>query len=207
MGWMSAEKKEPGLRTEIKVVLLSFLISLTAFFIGFVILLNSIFYRKFSFEVDRTREELFALRDKLFDLGKNGEVPFDSDGFELLWNTINGTIRYGDKLTLYNGIIETLFLKEESKEYFHDRYEESLQELNRISKAKLVEVHRELVGIIISHLIRSSILTHLFFWILGLIDTKSYDKITEQISVRTVEAEAYRRGKKEADSQSKTAYA
>ncbi len=46
------------------------------------------------------RQELFILRDRLFDDAARGPVPFDAPAYCLLRRTMNGFIRYGHRVTL-----------------------------------------------------------------------------------------------------------
>lgn len=46
------------------------------------------------------RAELFALRDQLFDDARSGRLRFDSPAYRELWDRLNGTIRYADRLNI-----------------------------------------------------------------------------------------------------------
>ena len=56
------------------------------------------------FAVERFRQEMFAIRDVLFDNAAAGLVGFDHPAYALLRDTINGLIRFGHRI----GIIEAL---------------------------------------------------------------------------------------------------
>ncbi len=49
---------------------------------------------------DKIREELFSLRDTLFQMAKQGEIEFDSKAYGRLRSSINATIRNAHKITL-----------------------------------------------------------------------------------------------------------
>lgn len=44
--------------------------------------------------LDNTRQRLFYIRDHLFEQAANGEVPFESDAYVMIRNTLNGMIQY-----------------------------------------------------------------------------------------------------------------
>lgn len=46
------------------------------------------------------RNQLFSLRDELFELGKSGQLAFDSQGYRAARQMINGMIRYAHDLSL-----------------------------------------------------------------------------------------------------------
>lgn len=54
------------------------------------------FYRRY--RVDQFRQRMFALRDQLFDFARSGEIQFDSPAYGILRTTMNGFIRFGERL-------------------------------------------------------------------------------------------------------------
>lgn len=58
------------------------------------------FYR--DYRIDVFRQKIFALRDELFDLARNGVIGFDDPAYGALRTTLNGLIRFADRI----GIIE-----------------------------------------------------------------------------------------------------
>jgi len=50
------------------------------------------------YRLDYFRQQLFALRDELFDLAREGELSFTDDVHRLTRGMLNGTIRFGHKL-------------------------------------------------------------------------------------------------------------
>lgn len=61
------------------------------------------------FRVDRLRQELFELRDELFDDAVNGRIAFDSPAYRATRAMLNGMIRFGHRISL-SGVTLTLCL-------------------------------------------------------------------------------------------------
>lgn len=51
--------------------------------------------------LDAFRQEMFIVRDELFDYAASGKIEFDSPAYRLLRQMMNGYIRYGHQLTFF----------------------------------------------------------------------------------------------------------
>jgi hypothetical protein len=51
--------------------------------------------------LDVFRQEMFALRDELFDYAAEGHIKFNDPAYRLLRQVMNGFIRYGHQLTFF----------------------------------------------------------------------------------------------------------
>ncbi len=60
-----------------------------------------VLYPKYA--IDRYRQEMFAIRDSLFDEAAVGRLAFDSDAYTMLRTLMNSHIRYAHRL----GLVET----------------------------------------------------------------------------------------------------
>ncbi len=49
--------------------------------------------------VDEYRQQLFAVRDELFNMAFRGEIPFDSEEYLCLRELLNGTIRFAHAMS------------------------------------------------------------------------------------------------------------
>lgn len=54
------------------------------------------------YRVDLVRQRLFALRDDLFELAREGVLTFDHPAYGLLRTTLNGFIRFGHRLRFWS---------------------------------------------------------------------------------------------------------
>jgi len=51
--------------------------------------------------LDSFRQQMFALRDELFDFAADGNIGFDEPAYRLLRQSMNGNIRYAHQLTFF----------------------------------------------------------------------------------------------------------
>jgi hypothetical protein len=51
--------------------------------------------------LDRFRQDMFAVRDELFDYGRSGKIRFSDPAYRLLRQLMNGFIRYAHQLTFF----------------------------------------------------------------------------------------------------------
>jgi len=61
--------------------------------------------------LDSFRQEMFALRDELFDYAASGKVGFDEPAYRLLRRSMNGFIRYAHQLTFFRLCITIIEIK------------------------------------------------------------------------------------------------
>jgi hypothetical protein len=59
--------------------------------------------------IDLFRQQMFAIRDELWDFAAEGKISFDDPAYTLLRQLMNGFIRYAHNLTLYRMLL--LFLQ------------------------------------------------------------------------------------------------
>jgi hypothetical protein len=72
-------------------------------------LLLSVLYR--DYRIDVFRENLFALRAELFDLARRGEIAFDHPAYVDLRTTINGWLRFADRISLLQVMLTARLVK------------------------------------------------------------------------------------------------
>ncbi len=58
--------------------------------------------------VDLFRQQMFALRDELFDFAADGKIKFDDPAYVLLRQLMNGFIRYAHNLTPFRTLMSFL---------------------------------------------------------------------------------------------------
>src|SRR5260370_14413210 len=60
--------------------------------------------------LDSFRQEMFIIRDELFDYAASGRISFNDPAYRLLRQLMNGFIRYGHQLTFFRlsmGVAQT----------------------------------------------------------------------------------------------------
>lgn len=134
-----------------------------------VALLAALWYVVFwlypDYQVDRYRQEMFALRDRLFDEALEGLVSFDHPAYGLLRGTINGFIRFAHRMSLPDVIILMLITKREDRcahdEYsFSARLERCLKDLPPHARERLTQLRRDMAHFTLSYLFKKSV----FMW-------------------------------------------
>jgi len=90
--------------------------------------------------VDAFREELFALRDSLFDLAADGVVPFRHPAYAQLRLLINGMIRFAHRLTFPTMIVAAITSRHAPPTEYA-AWQASVQELPAESRKRLLAIH------------------------------------------------------------------
>lgn len=117
------------------------------------------FYR--DYRVDTFRQKIFALRDNLFDDAAAGLISFDHSAYGLLRGTMNGLVRFGHKLSIFEVILLFLFLggpkgTRSDRMSFEKRLEDASQSLDEKTRNRINFYHRQMHKIILIHMIKSS---------------------------------------------------
>ncbi len=86
------------------------------------------------YEIDRVRQDLFEIRDELFDLARTRQhgFSFDAPVYHQLRSTINGHIRFAPTFDFVSALILSYLVKPDSRvsnTLFEDRWSEGLQAL------------------------------------------------------------------------------
>lgn len=71
--------------------------------VGMLWILITWFYR--SYRIDKFRADVFALRAELFDLAVRGDLEFDDPAYRQLRNTMNGFLRFADRLSILSSLL------------------------------------------------------------------------------------------------------
>lgn len=140
------------------------------------------FWLYLDYRIDSLRDELFALRAKLFDVAKNGEIDFDNPAYGMLRSYINSTIRYGHRLSFLQLMATTFFTRSDSlkKNYiqmYNDKWYHSLNKLDKETKDKLLGIRSEVqLNIVIQLILTSPVL---FFTLISFIVVLLLKKVSE----------------------------
>jgi hypothetical protein len=94
---------------------------------------------------DKFRNDLFAMRDRLFDLAATVPDGFKDPGYQYLRTTFNGFIRMADKVTPAHVFMGWLLATIEGEEESHDPYASSKM------KGYLLEAKTELGKRVVRH--------------------------------------------------------
>ncbi|MFZ0821265.1 MAG: hypothetical protein WAM91_14445 [Candidatus Acidiferrales bacterium] len=61
--------------------------------------------------LDQFRQDMFAVRDELFDYAASGKISFNDPAYRLLRQLMNGFIRYGHQLTFFRVCVTLVEIK------------------------------------------------------------------------------------------------
>ncbi len=128
------------------------------------------------YNVDAFRQKMFALRDELFDLAADGIISFDHPAYGMLRNVMNGMIRFGHRLSLFNWLlmVASQAYNAEQALSFSKRWEENTKDLSAEVKGKLVQYQQWMNLMVMRHLLTSSplLMLTIVFPLFGLISLK-----------------------------------
>lgn len=106
----------------------------------FLLLLLGLLYNRY--RVDKLRQELFAVRDELFDRARSGEIAFDSRSYTTARLIINGMIRFAHKISISELLLFRFLMPKGSAEYMQNR----VQQLFGVMSAEERALADEYVG-------------------------------------------------------------
>ena len=112
--------------------------------------------------IDIFRQELFKLRDDLFDKAADGLIDFDSDAYGMVRTTINGFIRFAEDLTISRFIISAIANRNHNHQKEHiERYSKNLNaamaKLNSYQRELVEQTYRKMHFSLAFYLVRSSL--------------------------------------------------
>ncbi len=116
--------------------------------------------------LDCFRQNMFSVRDELFDYAAAGNISFDDPAYTLLRHQMNGMIRYGHQLTLFRVLVTWAVraISGESNSFqWHDAWERALANLqSKEVRQQLEHFHSRSAEVAARHLVTGS----LFLWLL-----------------------------------------
>lgn len=137
------------------------------------------------YRLDALREDVFKLRDELFQFAASGAVGFETDAYKILRARMNAILRYAHLLTMTRLMVYVL-RPHPAKGGDLILWERSLELIPSVqAQQKLNEVNYSLVVAILRHLIfRSLVLYFLTRPILGYVELR--DLVTKRVFSKKV---------------------
>lgn len=152
---------------------------------------------------DLFRQQMFALRDELFDFAADGKIGFDEPAYVLLRHLMNGFIRYAHNLTPYRTLMAFLrwkCMRQEPLEGWTAAWSQAVSKISdQDTRAKLEQFHSRASTLVVSQLVLSPGFLVLFVPPLVLITVihiqwtnlrKIYQDLTDRIPMSFLEEEA-----------------
>jgi hypothetical protein len=122
------------------------------------------------YAIDCFRQDVFELRDNLFDDAAKGLIDFNHPAYCLLRRTMNGNIRYSHRVSILNSlIIAIMFRNSELKKAgfsFEEKLKLAMDGLDVEVKEKILNYRKKLQVIFLKHLVRESPITFFFLLLL-----------------------------------------
>src|SRR5579872_4121214 len=110
--------------------------------------------------LDIFRQQMFAVRDELFDYALAGNVAFDHPAYILLRKSMNGFLRYGHRLSFFQVMITLCrwhFSEEKPVSRWHNQWEPALATIeNEDVKMKLEQFHAKSMSLVIGRIVSGS---------------------------------------------------
>jgi hypothetical protein len=111
--------------------------------------------------LDSFRQNMFALRDEVFDYAASGKIGFDHPSYKLLRQSMNGFIRYAHRLTFYRlclTILQWRVLQDEPELIWAKSWDRSLKTLPKGVQAELKAFHSRAMMLAIERLVTGSVI-------------------------------------------------
>lgn len=112
-----------------------------------------------SVRLDCFRQDMFAVRDELFDYASSGRISFSHPAYRLLRQSMNGFIRYGHQVSFYQFIMTWLAWKAlEGRESFkwRTKWEAALGSLDEQTREELADFHERATMCVMERIVLGS---------------------------------------------------
>jgi hypothetical protein len=112
-----------------------------------------------SYRLDLFRQEVFAVRDELFDYARAGNIDFSHPAYRLLRQSFNGFIRYAHRLTFYRVVITIFIWKimgQKPELIWTKSWTDAVVSLDEKTRADLMKFHERLTFLIVRRLVYGS---------------------------------------------------
>lgn len=111
---------------------------------------------------DKFRNELFTLRDELFDYAASGKIDFGHPAYILLRLRMNGMIRYAHRASLMQIMVPYLLTRrtvDAAVEDYRERWQLAISQAEKAEvRLKIDDFQRRMGILLVRHLFRSSVI-------------------------------------------------
>jgi hypothetical protein len=108
---------------------------------------------------DLFRQQMFAVRDELFDFAADENISFDDPAYILLRGLMNGFIRYAHNLTPFRistSYLRSKYIPTNSNDKWTESWDKALNQIeNRETRAKLQQFHSKATDLVLGQLLLS----------------------------------------------------
>lgn len=111
--------------------------------------------------LDELRQQLFAVRDEMFDYAAAGKISLDDPAYVLLRTQMNGFIRFGHQITLFRLVMSACVRRVSGtpmRTTWTDQWSRSIARIsNEAVRRDMVRFHERALSIVAKHLIKGSV--------------------------------------------------
>lgn len=122
--------------------------------------------------LDVFRQKMFVIRDELFDHAVAGNIGFNHPAYRLLRKSMNGFLRYGHRLSLFQLIITSCrwhFADDKPVSLWHTQWQEALSSIeDEEVKKRLTRFHTDSMNLVIGRIVTGSPLIWAVLIVLGI---------------------------------------
>jgi hypothetical protein len=122
-------------------------------------LLYLVFWRYRIYKLDLFRQDIFDLRDALFDNARGGLISFDHPAYGMLREFMNGFIRFGHQLSLWQMLIFLFMAQKKDFDIgpsFEERWNEVTKDLTPTVKEQLDSYLFKVHSAVFKHLVATA---------------------------------------------------
>lgn len=126
---------------------------------GLIVLALLYFWLVPSLRLDLFRQQLFEVRDELFDYARAGKISFEHPAYKLLRRSANGFIRYAHRLTFFRIAMTVLVWKlfrEHPEPKWVKQWLHAMDSLDATVQADLSKFHERILSLVLKRLVFGS---------------------------------------------------
>jgi len=116
--------------------------------------------------IEFLRQNLFNLREELFDKAVANEINFESEAYGMLRTTLNGFIRYAEDLTLARMLITLISHNGNYIPTFAIQFEAAKSKLTSEQRSFVERVHKDTHMWVAVHLVKTSLVLRVYIEVL-----------------------------------------
>ncbi|SFF13758.1 hypothetical protein [Nitrosomonas sp. Nm166] len=128
--------------------------------ISIALLMILLFWLFPQYRTDLFRQKMFKLRDSLFDEALNGKISFNDPAYNMLRNAMNGFIRFGHQLNIWQALLFTLIIKNNKQidHPFTREFDKNTKQCTDNQRQIYLSYYFKMNLYILEHLILSSVI-------------------------------------------------
>jgi hypothetical protein len=132
---------------------------------GLLLLWGFFYFSIRAYLLDDLRQNLFRIRDDLFDFAADGGIPFDDPSYRELRDDLNSLILFAEKLSFFRGLSAYWVTPRRSEPQWLRR----LDQLEPLVGRRLRETHMRALDAVVHYVTDRSLMLLLLLWILRIV--------------------------------------